>query len=74
MIIKENDKKIAFKEILQGSVFSWVGDYYIKTRSIKDGDDDDGGEINCVNLATGDLEYMEPFEIVQNIDAILNIE
>ena len=70
MIIREKNNKVVFSEISQGFVFYWKGDYFIKTESTRD----DDGEINCVNLKTGDLDLMKPGEIVQSIDAVLNIE
>lgn len=70
MIIREKNNKVVFSEISQGSIFYWKGDYFIKTESTRD----DDGEINCVNLKTGDLDWMEPSEIMQSIDAVLNIE
>lgn len=70
MIIKEKNNKVVFSEISQGSVFYWRGDYFIKTESTRD----DDGEINCVNLKTGELGWMEPSDMMQSIDAVLNIE
>ena len=70
MIIREKNNKIIFSEISQGSIFFFFLDYFIKTESTRD----DDGEINCVNLKTGDLDWMEPSEMMQSIDAVLNIE
>lgn len=69
MTIKEKNNKVVFSEISQGSVFYWGGDYFIKTESTRN----DDGEINCVNLATGELDWMEPSSVMILIKATLNI-
>lgn len=65
-------KSILFEKMNMGTIFCYNGDYFIKTN---DGNDQNECIINCVNLKTGELEWMpEDANVSMVSNAVLALE
>lgn len=65
-------KSVLFEKMNMGAIFCYNGDYFIKTNS---GNDQNECIINCVNLKTGELEWMpEDADVSMVSNAVLALE
>ena len=66
-ILKENANKRIFADIDEGTVFEYLGDFYIKTEEIftKGNDCDCKCRLNAVRLSGGEFNLIEDYEKVQ---------
>ena len=70
-IVYKNKKKVAFKFIAIGEVFSWNGILYM---AIREGTSTSTGEIfNAVSMKDGDISYFEASDEVVLVKAQLVI-
>lgn len=70
-IVYKNKKKVAFKMVALGEVFSWNGILYMATR---EGVSTSTGELfNAVSMRDGDISYFEASDEVVPVKAQLVI-
>ena len=70
MIIKNNVNTAAFSDIPLGETFRWEGKICMAIGIVAD----EEGEINSVDLSSGDLLYIRGYEEVERVKGYFQVE